>query len=125
MQNIITATDSYKLGHWNQYPHDTEAVYSYFESRMGAKWPYTVFFGLQHILRHSMEGRVVTGSKIAAADKIAQAHFGRDLFNRGGWRRISREHGGKLPLRIKAVPEGTIVPTGNVMMTVENTDPEC
>src|SRR3954471_3321276 len=122
MKNIILATDSYKLTHWNQYPHDTEAVYSYFESRAGAKWPYTVFFGLQSILKQ-IEGRVVTGTKIAAADKLSMAHFGRDLFNRGGWRHLSRDHKGYLPLRIKAVPEGMVIPTGNVMMTVENTCP--
>ena len=46
--NIILATDSYKLTHWRQYPPDTEVVYSYFESRAGAKFPYTVFFGLQY-----------------------------------------------------------------------------
>ena len=36
-----------------------------------------------------------------------------------------QEHGGYLPLRIKAVPEGTIVPFKNVLFTVENTDPKC
>ena len=28
-------------------------------------------------------------------------------------------------MRIKAVPEGTLVPTRNVLFTVENTDPRC
>jgi nicotinamide phosphoribosyltransferase len=34
-------------------------------------------------------------------------------------------YGGQLPIRIKAVPEGTAVPSFNVLMTVENTDPAC
>lgn len=38
--NIVTKTDSYKLNHWNQYPQGTETVYSYFESRKGAAFPY-------------------------------------------------------------------------------------
>ena len=32
---------------------------------------------------------------------------------------------GRLPLYIEAVPEGTLVPTGNVLLNVWNTDPEC
>ena len=43
MDNIITLTDSYKLGHYNMYPEGTETVYSYFESRKGATFNATVF----------------------------------------------------------------------------------
>ena len=38
------------------------------------------------------------------------------------WRRLVATHGGRLPLRIKAAPEGTLVPPHNVLMTVESTD---
>jgi nicotinamide phosphoribosyltransferase len=123
--NIITKTDSYKLTHWKQYPTNTEGVYSYFESRAGAKYPYTVFFGLQYIIQEYLEGQVVTQEKIDQADQLAQAHFGRPLFNREGWQHILDEHNGLLPLRIRAVPEGTPVPVSNVLMTVEATDPKC
>lgn len=124
--NIILATDSYKINHWNQYPHDTEAVYSYLESRVGAEFPYTVFFGLQYVLKHYLEGQVVTYEDVSEARALAHAHFGNnDMFNYQGWAHVVQKHGGRLPLRIKAVPEGTVVPTGNVLMTVENTDPEC
>lgn len=126
MTNIVTATDSYKLTHWNQYPEGTERVYSYLESRAGAEFPYTVFFGLQSILKQYLCGqKVVRHADIEEADKLAKVHFGRDIFNKAGWEYIASEHRGKLPLIIKAVPEGTVVPTGNVLMTVENTDPKC
>lgn len=126
IDNIILATDSYKLNHWNQYPKGTETVYSYFESRPGAKWPYTIFFGLQYLLKRYLEGQVVTEEKIEEAKELAAVHFGSDgLFNEEGWRYILEECGGVLPLKIKAVPEGTVVPQSNVMMTVENTDPKC
>ena len=62
--NICLATDSYKLTHWNQYPRGTEKVYSYFESRPGAKFSETVFFGLQYILMEYFAGEVVTKFKI-------------------------------------------------------------
>jgi len=45
--NICTLTDSYKISHYDMYPKDTEVVYSYFESRKGAKYNKTLFFGLQ------------------------------------------------------------------------------
>lgn len=123
--NIITLTDSYKVSHYKQYPPGTTKVYSYFEAR-GGKFPETVFFGLQYLLKRYLEGVVVTPSKIAKAEGLCGAHFGtQDLFNLKGWDHIRNDHGGKLPLRIRAVPEGTVVPTGNVLMTVENTCPKC
>ena len=39
-------------------------------------------------------------------------------FNREGWEYILNTHGGKLPIKIKAVPEGMTVPVKNVLMTV-------
>lgn len=124
-ENFILLTDSYKMGHHNMYPEGTENVYSYFESRKGAKYPYTVFFGLQMYLKRYFEGVVVTQSDIDEADAFCKAHFGFDAFNRKMWEKIVNVHGGKLPLRIKAVAEGTPVPIGNVMVTVEATDPDC
>lgn len=122
--NIVLETDSYKLTHYRQYPKGTEGVYSYFESREGAEYPYTVFFGLQPIL-DEIAGGVVTSSDVADAKALCDAHIGPGIFNEEGWQRILDVHGGRLPVRIKAVPEGLAVPTGNVLMTVENTDPEC
>lgn len=125
--NIILLSDSYKLSHYKQYPEGTTNVYSYFESRVGAKFSYTVFFGLQYFLRKYLAGRVVTKEKIEQAATIAQMHMGGEAgtFNREGWEYIEEKYYGRLPIRIKAVPEGTRVPTGNVMMTIEATDPKC
>lgn len=124
--NMCTIADSYKLTHWNQYPRDTELVQAYFEARLGARFDETVFFGLQYLLKQYLEGSVVTTEHVDHADALAAAHFGNDkIFNRERWDYIIREHGGRLPVKIKAVPEGTPVPTSNVMMTVENTDPRC
>jgi nicotinamide phosphoribosyltransferase len=125
LDNLILATDSYKLTHYNQYPEGTKGVYSYLEARHGAEYPYTVFFGLQSILKQIARSPI-TSHDIAWASAISEAHFGSDdLFNLAGWQHILNKHNGRLPLRIKAVPEGTVVPNGNVLMTVENTDPEC
>ena len=123
--SILLLTDSYKFTHWKQYPPKTTNVYSYFESR-GGMFPHTVFFGLQYILKRYLAGNQVNKSTIAQAKEIVTAHLGsKDLFNEAGWHHIATKHGGGLPVSIKAVPEGTVVNTGNVLMTVENTDPKC
>jgi len=122
--NIIFRTDSYKWGHWRQYLPDTQRVYSYLESRNGAKFNNTVFFGLQYILKKYFEGKVVNQLAINQATQLAEQHLGPERFNTAGWQYILDKHHGMLPILIKAVPEGTPVPVSNVQMTIENTDPE-
>jgi len=121
--NILLATDGYKITHWKQYPPGTQTVSSYLESR-GGKFDSTIFFGLQYYLKRYLAGVVVTQEKIDEAEAVLKPYIG-DHFNREGWEHILREHGGRLPVKIKAVAEGTDVPTGNVLMTIENTDPAC
>jgi len=124
--NIVTLTDSYKFTHAPQYLDGTQAVYSYFEARKGARFDKTVFFGLQYILKEYFEGQVVTREKIDKAVTLSKSHFMNDtIFNQDMWEHILKEHGGRLPVRVRAVPEGMPIPVNNVMMTVENTDPKC
>ena len=124
LNNICWLTDSYKVSHFKQYPPGTRRVYSYFESRSGSTYPEVCFFGLRYFLERYLAGEVVTSEKIDAAESLFRQHFGGDVFNRAGWQHILDKHGGRLPIVIKAVPEGTIVPESNVLMTVENTDDE-
>src|SRR3989344_2125575 len=121
--NVALTTDSYKVTHWRQYPPRTTRVFSFFESR-GGRFPEVVFFGLQYILKRYLAGSVITEEAIAEAKEVAAAHFGDEtLFNEAGWRYIFERHGGRLPVEIRAVPEGTVVPVSNALMTIENTDP--
>jgi len=123
--SIIMLSDSYKLVHWNMSPPGTNNVYSYFESR-GGKFPATKFFGLQYFLKKYLEGAVVTQEQIDEGAEICKLHLGNEkFFNREGWEYILKEHGGYLPISIKAVPEGMLIPVSNVLMTVVNTDPKC
>lgn len=123
--NFILKTDSYKPTHWPQYPANTQKIYSYLESR-GGKFSQTLFWGLQYILKQHFLDCQITRAKIHQAEDFFKAHFGNDkLFNRAGWEYIVEKHAGRLPLEIKAAPEGSVIPTGNVLMTIENTDPAC
>ena len=120
--NICLLTDSYKVTHHYFYPKGTEKIYSYLESRVGAEFNKTIFYGLQYLIKKYLEGRIVTQEKIDEADNLIANHIGPDIFNREGWQYILDEHDGYLPIEIKAVAEGTPVDVGNAMMTVENTD---
>ena len=123
-ENILLVTDSYKVSHHKQYPENTTLVYSYFESR-GGKFKNTVFFGLQYIIKKWLIGRVVTKEMVDEANEVYEKHLGPNIFNKEGWMYVVEHHGGQLPIRIKAVPEGTVLPYKNVLFTVENTDPKC
>jgi len=120
--NICLLTDSYKVTHHYFYPKGTEKIYSYLESRVGAEFNKTIFYGLQYLLKKYLEGPVVTQKKIDEADNLIASHIGPGIFNRDGWQYILDEHDGRLPVEIKAVREGTPVDVSNVLMTVENTD---
>jgi nicotinamide phosphoribosyltransferase len=123
--SILDLCDSYKVSHYLQYPKGTEQIYSYFEAR-GGKFTESVFFGLQYILKSYFEGVQVRIEDIDRAEKMYAHHFGSTkVFNRKIWEHIIEKHGGKLPIRIKAVKEGTVVPIKNVLMVIENLDPEC
>jgi nicotinamide phosphoribosyltransferase len=122
--NPILLSDSYKVGHWAVLPEGTEYLYSYLESR-GGLYQETVFFGLQYYLKKYLTVQI-THEMINSAEVFFTKHFGtKAIFNRVGWEHIVNAHDGYLPLRIKAVPEGMVIPTRNVMMTIENTDAYC
>jgi len=118
---LVLNTDSYKASHWLQYPAGTTTVFSYIEAR-GGTLPYTVFFGLQALLKEYFT-KPVTADDVALATEVCAAHG--VPFNREGWLHIVDAHEGRLPVRIRAVPEGTVVPVGHALVTIENTDPAC
>ena len=120
-KNIILNTDSYKASMFKQYPANTTGVFSYIESR-GGRYDETVFFGLQAFIKEYLL-TPITRADIDIAEEIWTAHG--EPFNRAGWEYILEQHDGYLPVIIKAVPEGTVVPVRNVLATIENTDPEC
>uniref|UniRef100_A0AAR2LGA3 Nicotinamide phosphoribosyltransferase n=1 Tax=Pygocentrus nattereri TaxID=42514 RepID=A0AAR2LGA3_PYGNA len=115
-----------QITHYKQYPPNVSKVYSYFECRhkKGAQFNEVVFFGLQYLLKRYIAGCVVTEEKIQEAKVFYQMHFKQKVFDEEGWRKLLERYDGRLPIRIKAVPEGRIIPRGNVLFTVENTDPD-
>lgn len=113
-------TDSYKVSHYLQYPENTSSIFSYIESR-GGDYGSTVFFGLQYYLKEYLSHRVSV-EEVEKAKELFAVHG--EPFNYEGWIYIAKELGGKLPVRIRAVPEGTVVPTHNILLSIEATDPK-
>jgi nicotinamide phosphoribosyltransferase len=116
--NPILRTDSYKASHFLQYPPKTTRLLGYFESR-GGLYGETLFFGLQYLLEEYLSRRVTDVNVNEAASFFAAHGL---PFPEEGWRTIARDLDGRLPVRIRAVPEGSVVPVRNALMTVESTD---
>lgn len=114
--NFFLNTDSYKLGHFAQYPTNTSKVYEYIESRTHEN---VMFFGLQMYLKQLNES-FPTMEDVEFANAFATQHG--VCFNYEGAKALVEL--GYLPLKIKAVKEGTVLSGRNVLVTIENTHPD-
>eukprot|EP01035_Chromulina_nebulosa_P043553 gene43553-58978_t len=83
--NPILNTDSYKLGHFLQYPTGTRAISAFATTRGNSLRPEVMFFGLQMFLKGYM-GRKVTQADIDEAEDVAALHG--QPFDRQGWTHI-------------------------------------
>ncbi|MEO0978503.1 MAG: nicotinate phosphoribosyltransferase [Pseudomonadota bacterium] len=119
MANPLLATDSYKQSHFRQYPPDARVVSAYVEARSNPFSQSVLFFGLQAYLKKTLL-QPITATDIEEAGRICASHG--VPFNENGWRAILKDHGGLFPLEIKALPEGTLAPSGVPLVQVENTD---
>ncbi|HWU02530.1 MAG TPA: nicotinate phosphoribosyltransferase [Novosphingobium sp.] len=120
MINLLLATDSYKHSHFRQYPPEARIISAYAEARPNSFAGEVVFFGLQPFLMDYLS-RPVTLADIDEAEAVCAAHG--EPFNRAGWQVVVDDHGGFLPLSIRALAEGTVAPTGVPLLELENTDP--
>lgn len=122
LRSIITSADGYKFGHHLMYPPGTEYVHGYIESRGCSFSNELMHFGPQYFLLEYLKDPI-THEDVDFAKKFIPEYGA--PFNEEGWRYIVEIHKGILPLCIRALPEGSVVPTHSVMMTIENTDPKC
>lgn len=134
--NPLTAIDFYKADHRSQYPVGTTEVYANFTPRSAALGKVAdgfdnkiVFFGLQYFIKHFL---IETWNEqffkkpkdqvVAAYKRRMDASLGKDSISVD---HIASLHDlGYLPIRIKALPEGSRVPIGVPVLTIVNTKPE-
>jgi nicotinamide phosphoribosyltransferase len=129
--NPLLLTDGYKTGHHQQYPEGTTLVYSNFTPR-----------SLKHAPKHCNE-IVSFGQQMVM--KIIHESFDRDFFSQpkevvcGEMKRelsmyLNTDYDvshfealhdlGYLPIKVKAIEEGTVVPAKVPVLTIYNTTPE-
>lgn len=124
-------TDFYKVDHRSQYPVGTTLVYSNFTPRKsrikGVEG--VVVFGIQYFIKEYLMERFKKDFFMQTREKAVRS-YKRILDNSLGKDAVNVENIGELwdlqyiPLRIKALPEGSICPIGVPCCTIVNTKPE-
>lgn len=134
-QTIVTPwlfqTDGYKVDHRRQYPKGTTYVYSNLTPRNGRdpEDKGIIFFGLQFVLDRYFNEQAEDGF-FNRPKQLVIDEYQNFLNGYLGPNDIGTDHIaalwnlGYLPLEIKAVPEGTFVPYGVPVLTIENTHPD-
>lgn len=118
--NPTIATDAYKITHWLQRPKGMTRFYNYGEPRKGGQHDAIIFFGLQYIIKEYFMS-IVTNKDITRGMARCKRTFGTDAYYpKEIWEKVRDL--GYFPIRIKAVKEGTLVPTSNVCFTMEATE---
>ena len=127
----ILLKDGYKVGHKFQYPQGTTLVYSNLTPRKSRSEEVNeiVFFGLQYFIKEYLIHQFNEGFfKRPKAEVIKE--YARRMDNYLGKDSITYQHIadlhdlGYLPLEIKALPEGSLVPMKVPVFTIKNTVPE-
>lgn len=134
--NPLTAIDFYKTDHRRQYPEGTTEVYANFTPRSSHLAKVfdnndikVVFFGLQYFIKDYLINAWNNNFFCQDKAKVVNA-YQRRMDTSLGKGAIETSHIealhdlGYLPLKIKALPEGSRVPIGVPLLTVVNTHPD-
>jgi nicotinamide phosphoribosyltransferase len=125
--------DFYKSGHISQYPKGTEKIYSNFTPRSGSYFLQegvegVLFFGLQGFMQSTLIDLWKDNFFRKPIENILDRYKAR-MDKALGPGLVGTDHIkalwelGYLPLEIKALPEGSMVPFKVPVFTVTNTDP--
>lgn len=135
--NPLKAIDFYKADHRLQYPEGTTQVYSNFTPRSSHLAPklrdrnskHVVFFGLQYFVYDFLVDAWNQNFFWKDRDEVV-GEYRRVMDNSLGAGAVSVNHIydlhklGYLPISIKALPEGALVPIGVPVLTIVNTHPD-
>lgn len=132
----ILLTDGYKLDHRRQYPKGTEYVYATFIPRTNQWYPEayegSVVFGIQYFIKKYLIEEFNANffnlplqDILNAYDRRIRTFLGQDAFDAIGHEHIEKLHKlGYLPIKIKALAEGTLCPLGVPVLSIINTHPD-
>jgi len=125
--NPLLLCDFYKIDHRRQYPEGTTLVYSNFTPRKSRNLDVNkiIFFGLQYFVKAYLIKLFddcffdrELQDVLEEMRKIIEPTVGKDF----DYSHIRKLHDlGYLPLEIKGLPEGALVPMGVPVLTIKNT----
>lgn len=128
----VLLKDGYKTGHIFQFPDDTTMIYSNFTPR-ASRVPGVdgvITFGMQYFVQEYLINQFSDGFFERPLDDVMKAYKRRINNYLGPGSLKSFDHIadlhklGYLPLLVKAIPEGTLVPFRVPVFTIRNTIPE-
>lgn len=115
--NLILNADSYKVGHRKMLKKHVDGYYSTIVPRKSSKHSnHVVVAGLQYTI-NAYVNIVITKEDVDEAEIEIREQGSR--FDRTIWDKIVNEFGGKIPVKISAIKEGTVVPVQSVVCVVE------
>ncbi len=122
----VLLKDGYKVGHKQQYPADTTLVYSNLTPRKGRDGlDGVISFGQQYFVREYLQDQFRENFFEREKEEVLHAYKRRiDNYLGPGIsiNHIAALHDlGYLPLQVKAIPEGTLVPYRVPVLTIRNT----
>lgn len=110
---MAVRTDSYKAGHYMQYPN-AEKMVAYGEFRKpypGIDDDRILFYGIRYIVENVLEHKW-TVEEVEAADKFFATHnagFTPYPFPKNLFLKFIKENDGYFPIKVEALPEGTVI----------------
>jgi len=127
----ILYTDFYKTDHRRQYPNGTTKVYSNLTARISRlpEIDKVLVFGIQYFVKDFLIRRFNESFFRKPKTEVIK-HYQDRMDSSLGLGAITTEHLealhdlGYLPLKIKALPEGTLCPLRIPMLTITNTHPD-
>lgn len=126
----ISSLDLYKSMHHEMYPDNTVLTYSNLTARKSIipNVDYCIFFGLQYFIKDFLLDKFNTEFFFKDKSKVINAHkrlISHSLSQDYDCKHLSELWDlGYLPIEIKALPEGDIIPIGVPCLTIFNTHPK-
>ncbi|BEH88344.1 nicotinate phosphoribosyltransferase [Klebsiella phage phiKp_21] len=119
--NLILNTDTYKNSHFYMWRNGVDGVFDVICARKSSEFSnHVVQMGIQYTIDNFINLEITMDDIEEAQQEITEQ--GGIFYSRPAWEKIVKEHNGKLPIVIRALPEGTVVPVNSIMTSVEATE---
>lgn len=133
MTNPLLQTDIYKIAHMLLYPQGTEYVYETLTPRKNSYFPwnnkmtvygYELFFRRLHTKFQEEFFDLPVGDAVNPVVETISEVLGSDVAEKVKPKFVALHELGYLPIKVQALPEGSLVPMQVPVLTIENTHPD-